>query len=372
MKTRVTKVTCPAEVAEAAAEGAEIVSGGGLVAFPTETVYGLAACAARASAMERLRALKNRPDRPFTVHIGRHEQVLDYVADPPAMAARVMRKAWPGPLTVVLPTGAGFADRGWDEVVAEQISHEGSIGLRLPDDPVARSMLAAVGGPVVAPSANPAGEAPPNTADDVFKTLDGQIELVIDAGPTPIGRSSTIVRFGATDEFEIVREGAITKRTLELLSQRQILFVCTGNTCRSPMGEGIGRVELAARLDCLPGDLAPQGWKVSSAGTMAFAGAPATPAAVSAAAELGADISGHRNQPVTEQLINSSDLILCMTGGHVRQVREIAPNAADRVCLLDNAGDIADPIGGSETMYRGTAQHILQAIRAQLDRIVDV
>ncbi|MFW6146646.1 MAG: L-threonylcarbamoyladenylate synthase [Planctomycetota bacterium] len=372
METRRYKLTGPQAIVEAAAEGVKVLQAGGLLAFPTETVYGVGACATIAEAMDRLRTLKERPARPFTVHIGRLEQVKAFVADPPAEARRIMRKAWPGPLTVVLPTGGSLATTAWNPSPADRLCHDDTIGLRLPDEPVARAILGAVDAPVVAASANLAGGAPTTTAEGVLDALDGRIDLVLDAGPCPVGRPSTVVRFDDKGTFEVLREGAISARRLQVMTERQILFVCTGNTCRSPMAAGVAKAMLAERRGCPIGELDRRGWHVLSAGTVAGAGAPATEAAMVVASERGADIAAHRSRPATADVIRSSDLILCMTEAHRQQIIQIAPTAADRVERLDPQRDIADPVGGSAATYRRTIDQIARAVEARLDSLLSL
>ena len=166
MKTRIVKARSEDDIAAAAATGASALAEGKLVAFPTETVYGLAAAATIPEAMARLRELKNRPDLPFTVHVASAEDVGRYVADVPDQAARLIAKAWPGPVTLLLPVGDRLADEKLHAAgMSERLCWEGAIGLRCPVPAVSRQMLAATAEPVVAPSANPAGlPAPTNPA----------------------------------------------------------------------------------------------------------------------------------------------------------------------------------------------------------------
>lgn len=367
--TEVVKVGSSAEALEAAERGAEVLRQGGLVAFPTETVYGLAANVADSAAMERLRELKSRPDRPFTVHIGRPEQASWYVGELPRLAARLMQKAWPGPVTVVLPFD-GFAREDWPARWAERVAYGGTVGLRCPAHPVAEAMLGAMETPVVAPSANVAGKAPPSRAEEVLAAFEGQIDLVIDAGATKWGRASTVVQFHADGSFEILREELYDRRIIERLLQHRILFVCTGNTCRSPMAAGIARAELARHLGCLPHELEAHGWQILSAGTMGLGGAPATDEAVQASLEVGADIGRHRSQPLSIELINSADMLFCMAEHHREQVLRMVPSAADRTFLLDARGDVPDPIGSGIEVYRQAARRIQDAFRARLSEML--
>ena len=182
--------TAPDQAAVSAA--AAVLRGGGLVAFPTETVYGLGADATSPAAIERLNRVKGRPpEKPYSLHIYTAEQIQPFVANIPPAARRLMDRFWPGPLTLVLP-----ADRG------------GSVGFRLPDHPVALAFLQACGVPVAAPSANRSGAPPPTDAREVLAALDGDIECVLDAGPTRFGRESTVVEV-LPDRLEIRREGAV-------------------------------------------------------------------------------------------------------------------------------------------------------------------
>jgi protein-tyrosine phosphatase len=228
-------------------------------------------------------------------------------------------------------------------------------------------LLEAVDGPVVAPSANLAGQASPRDAQDVLDSLDGRIDLLLDGGPTRYGADSTIVRFDPAGRWNLLRKGVYDQRMIERLLGWTIIFVCTGNTCRSPLGAALAVKMLAERQDVLPKDLVAKGFEVLSAGLFAADGLGATPEACEAAEALGAKIGQHRSQRLTSELIHRADLLFCMTESHVQQVLRMAPWAASKVRRLASQ-DISDPIGGGSEQYRRTAEQIQQALQESLDR----
>ncbi|MBI4343096.1 MAG: threonylcarbamoyl-AMP synthase [Candidatus Omnitrophica bacterium] len=183
----------PAALAEAAA----IVRRGGLVAFPTETVYGLGADATNPKAIERLNQVKGRPpEKPYSLHLYAPEQMRPYVSAVPVAATRLIERFWPGPLTIVMPSKDGK-----------------TVGFRLPDHPVAQAFLKACAVPVAAPSANRSGSPPPTDASEVAAALDGAIDCILDGGPTRLGRESTVVEV-VGNRIEIRREGAISSAAI--------------------------------------------------------------------------------------------------------------------------------------------------------------
>ncbi len=340
---------------------------GQLVAFPTETVYGVAAVATHAEAMERLRELKARPKRPFSVHVANPCDAKRYVKNVPEAAGKLMERAWPGPITLILPTGGRLADERLDQAgMFDVLCSDGRVGLRCPDHPVCRAMLDAVEDPVVAPSANRAGEPSPRSGADVLDSLDGEIDLLIDAGATKLGKDSTTIAFTG-DRWEILREGAYSHAAIRRLLCRRFLFVCTGNTCRSPMAAGLARKLLAERLGCTESDLDGEHVVVESAGIAAADGHPASIEAIRAAEVLGTNIQNHRSQLATTELIQRADVVFCMTEGHVQVVADFVPGAAGKVLRLDPEGDLLDPIGAGLDVYVGTAEQILRALQARLN-----
>jgi len=363
MSTRVIEAGTDTESAVAAGQAAAALKAGLLVGFATETVYGVGAVATNAAAVERLRLLKSRPERPFSVHLSKPADAGLYVRDIPSEARRLIAKAWPGPVTLLLPTGGQLAEtRPGDAGLRDVLCDEGIIGLRCPDSTVARLMLAAVEEPVIAPSANPAAAPSPRTAREVLASLDGQIDLLIDSGPTRYGIDSTIVRFDRTG-WQIVRQGAYDTRTIHRLLLRTYLFVCTGNTCRSPIAAGLARKMLAEQLGCSLGQLDRKGVAVLSAGIFAAEGERARPEAIAAAGDLGVDIRHHRGQKLTFELISLADLVFCMTDFHVAEALRLVPSAAGKVQRLRADADIPDPIGGGAQTYRRTARQIEDALK---------
>ncbi len=189
------------------ANAADTLRGGGVVAFPTETVYGLGANAFDRAAVQRVFEIKNRPHYdPLIVHVADVRQIRDLVQDFPAEARKLARRFWPGPLTLVLPK----IDRLPDLVTAGLPT----VAIRIPNHAVALALLEEVGSPVAAPSANPFGMLSPTTADHVRHQLGGQVDVILDGGPCTVGVESTIVSFCGTRPT-LLRPGGITTEDLE-------------------------------------------------------------------------------------------------------------------------------------------------------------
>jgi L-threonylcarbamoyladenylate synthase len=190
------------------AVAARVLREGGLVAFPTETFYGLGANALDADAVARVFRAKGRPaDKPLLVLVDSLTMARAIVADIPARAADLIERYWPGPLTLVL--------RAQPHVPSGLTAGTGTIGVRMPGHPVARALVRAAALPVTAPSANAHGGASPRTAEEVRRGLGASVELVLDGGETPGGRPSTVI--DATGEpLRVIRAGAIALDPAEL------------------------------------------------------------------------------------------------------------------------------------------------------------
>lgn len=188
------------------ARAADLLRAGRLVAFPTETVYGLGAVATDEFAVKAIFAAKGRPaTNPVIVHVADPGDVLSVAASWPDAAARLAAAFWPGPLTLVLPKR--------DDLPAVVTAGGPTVAVRCPDHPVARALLRAVGAPLAAPSANRSTELSPTRAEHVLKGLDGRIDAILDAGPCRAGLESTVVDL--SDGVRILRPGPITATMLE-------------------------------------------------------------------------------------------------------------------------------------------------------------
>ncbi|MCK5114747.1 MAG: threonylcarbamoyl-AMP synthase [Phycisphaerae bacterium] len=353
----------------AAKEAADAISKGALVGFGTETVYGVGALATNREAMRTLRNLKSRPAAPFSVLVTGIDDVRRYVQKIPLRASWVMSKTWPGAVTLLLETGGKFPDKKLQQTkgLYEALTMDGVIGLRCPDEPVVTAMLEKIDGPVVAPSANLAGQPSPRTAADVLEGLGSKIDLLLDCGPTKYGKDSTIMRF-AGNTWDIVRPGVYDTRTMGKFMKRKIIFVCTGNTCRSPMAAGIAKKLIAETLDLRVEDLHKNGVDILSGGVYAADGSTATPEAVLAAEKFGVNISHHKSRNLTPEMVKSADVVLCMTGFHAGQVRALAGNSAGKISMLDEREEIPDPIGGDVGVYLRTAEHMQEALQLRIAR----
>jgi L-threonylcarbamoyladenylate synthase len=189
------------------ARAADVLRSGGLVSFPTETVYGLGANAEDRTAIARTFQVKGRPtSHPLIVHLGVGEPLDPWVSDVPTAARLLAERFWPGPLTLVLRRGS--------RVPLEATGGQETVALRVPNHPVAQALLAAFGGGVTAPSANRFGSVSPTTADDVRAELGGAVDVVLDGGPCSVGVESTIVDVTGAHP-SILRPGGVTREDLE-------------------------------------------------------------------------------------------------------------------------------------------------------------
>lgn len=208
IKTKVWRVTAE-NIREQLSEAAEWLREGKLVAFPTETVYGLGADARNTEAVERIFAAKGRPsDNPLIVHISDQKQLEELVLPYPDLARQLMEQLWPGPLTIVLPV----RQEALSPLVTAGLS---TVGVRMPDHPAALELIAQSGCPVAAPSANRSGRPSPTLASHVMEDLEGEISGIVDGGPTGVGLESTVVELPDSTTIRILRPGGVTREQLQ-------------------------------------------------------------------------------------------------------------------------------------------------------------
>jgi L-threonylcarbamoyladenylate synthase len=328
---------------------ARVIVDGGIVATPTETVYGLAACAENRDAVKKLYEIKNRPaDKPFTYAVAQASEVIEnYFSTLTPFGYRLMEKFWPGPLTIIY----------------HSLDNE-IIGVRVPGHPVVRSLIAAVGKKVFLPSANKAGEPEALSAAEVEAHFTDTVDVIIDSGMTLYGKSSTVIDL-TYHPFKIVREGVVSeKEIIDTFVKKRIIFVCTGNTCRSPMAQMLFQKYFEEAKPYLK-----ERYEILSYGTSASDGSPVSSQVTSILREKEAlDTRGFQAKRINRHAILSADLIFTMEEAQADYVLQLEPTIEGRIFHLKKflspalEGDIPDPIGKDYEMYEDVYVLIKKAI----------
>ena len=306
----------------------EILRRGGLVAFPTETVYGLGADASNPTAVERIFAVKGRPRaHPVIVHLAESTAIKAWAADVPSDAWTLAEAFWPGPLTLILPRA--------DHVPDAVTGGAGTVGLRVPNQPLALELLSAFGGGIAAPSANRFGRVSPTTAPHVRADLGLDVDLILDGGPCAIGVESTIVAL-SRGRPRVLRLGGLSVEEL----------------CEA-LGRAVEVTAVAAagaisRPSAAPADAVPAG-AVPAPGTLPSHYAPEARVEVLAAEAVAARATA-----------------LLAAGRHVGL---LAPR---RIAGLPDGVDALPPAGGAQAYAQCLYQRLREADRRGLDVLLVV
>jgi len=335
-------------------EGTKVLKDGGLIAFPTDTVYGLGADAKSLEAIDRLYQVKKRPrEKPFILFLAKKEEILDFVETIPLSAQRLMNKFWPGPLTLIFKASSISP--------ATLLNQQGEIAIRVPSHPIPQNLIEKNKILLATTSANFSGEPSPLRANQITAYLKEGIDLLLDGGETLLGEESTIVR-ATSRELQLIREGWLPRETVdkEGKAKGDILFVCTGNTCRSVMAEAL--------LKKLWPEEESDRVKIHSAGIAAFDGLPPGKMTLEVLREKGINASSYRSARSEGAAVKMADLILVMEKDHREIILHLYPPARGKVFLLKEFAtgskeEISDPMGGSYQSYEECLKEIEENIK---------
>lgn len=353
--------------------GASVLRGGACIVMPTESVYGVFVRADDAGArlLTGLTKPANFVHTPlFTLHLADLGWIMPMLEVESAVTRRLIHKLSPSPVRMVLhqPEHALERIRKKLGVSAGIIDLRGMIAFRIPDHPIAREVIRESGHPTLARGVGVSVWGGQGGADlvhsTVFDDTDGPGCVIYD-GPARYGRTSSTINLWPDGRFKIGQEAAVDEGFIMDKLKTRVLFVCTGNTCRSPMAEGLAR---GWEQDRTPNGLTIE---ASSAGVAASNGSPASPQTVETLRERGIDLSNHRSRMITPEMVGEADLVLTMTPSHAQAVMQTVPDSAHKVFPIDPLSPIRDPIGQPIEAYRAVAGQLEPLIDARLKELID-
>lgn len=373
--------TSPIEVA---GEACATLSRGQLTGLPSETRYLLAGSAVRQEAAQRLAESAAEHGTESAVLLLPHLDTLsDFVERLPTSVERLLSRCWPGPVVIRLGDAASGA---FFELApaAQQLLKRSRVPACLPAHPFLRRVTELYDEPIVAIiSTLPDGKTWSDSDGlEVARIHAAEVELVVDAGPPRHPQGPTIIDLVEAghetgdsgtlpaNSWRLINEGVVAETMLKRLSSTMVLFVCTGNTCRSPMAEGLFRKLLSQRLNCAVDEIGQNGFLVLSGGVSAVSGMPAAPEAIRLLAGEQVDLRDHSSQPVTEDLLAQADHVLAMTAGHLDTLYNEFPLYRGKMRMLSPGRDISDPIGRGWSVYQECGAEIRAALEIFLDELI--
>jgi protein-tyrosine phosphatase len=298
-------------------------------------------------------------------------QARDYIPHHSLISKRIMTRCWPGPLQVIFPVhmSEGLLS-ALPKAVQSALLSKQELSLLCPKSPFFRDLQKLLSGPLVLTSPLPNDKLSALTAESTDPAQTSTCDVIVANGRPQFSQQGlTVVKFHR-DEWNILRAGSIPPTNLKRMSGTFYLFVCTGNTCRSPMAEGMFRKMLADKLQCDQEELAEQGYLVLSAGIAAAEGNPAANEAIQLLEPEGIDLSSHTSRQLTESLLDQADVVMTLTKGHRNAILTSRPDLEQSVRLLSPSGqDISDPIGGGLPEYATCKAEIEQALNELIDQI---